>query len=66
MLIFLTACGSQAQAVPASPSPDPTTLTAVPISTSTIEPCAFVEATQNLPDLSTQIDAAIKQLQPDA
>ncbi|MGA7193736.1 MAG: hypothetical protein WBW94_08905, partial [Anaerolineales bacterium] len=42
------------------------TLTAVPISTSTIEPCAFVEATQNLPDLSTQIDAAIKQLQPDA
>jgi hypothetical protein len=66
LLIFLTACGSQAQAILASPSPDLTTLTAVPISTSTIEPCAFVEATQNLPDLSAQIDTAIKQLQPRA
>src|SRR5208337_4299561 len=26
----------------------------------------FVEATQNLPDLSVQVDNAIKQLQPDA
>jgi hypothetical protein len=62
----LTACGSQAQTILASPSPNLTTLTAAPISTSTIEPCAFVEATQNLPDLSTQVDNAIKQLRPDA
>lgn len=41
-------------------------LTAAPISTSTVEPCAFVEATQNLPDVTAQVDQAIKELQPDA
>jgi len=66
LLIFLTACGSPAQTVLASPSPDLTTLTAAPISTATVEPCAFVEATQNLPDVTAQVDQSIKELQPDA
>ncbi|HEY9151962.1 MAG TPA: hypothetical protein VIN60_03685 [Anaerolineales bacterium] len=67
LFIFLTSCGSQAQTVLASPSPDLTTPTAAPLSiTPTIENCAYVQATQNLPDATVQIDKAIKQLQPDA
>jgi hypothetical protein len=67
LFIFLTSCGSQAQTILASPSPDLTTPTAAPLSiTPTIENCAYVQATQNLPDATVQIDKAIKQLQPDA
>ncbi|HUH98743.1 MAG TPA: hypothetical protein VLZ89_15365 [Anaerolineales bacterium] len=39
--------------------------TAPPI-TPTIEPCAFVEATQDLPAVTAQFDQALKQLQPGA
>ena len=63
-----TACSSQALTNSASPSMTPviSSFTATPIFTPTIEPCAFVEATQDLPDLSAQIAQAIKQLQPAA
>jgi len=63
-ILMLTACASTGQIQTAVPSVAPVA-TQPPI-TPTVEPCAFVEATQNLPDLSAQVDDAIKQLQPDA
>jgi len=70
LFIILTACDSQAQTVLTSSSatttPDLAELTATFNSTSTSEPCAFVEATHNLPDASAQIDSAVKGLQPEA
>ncbi len=38
--------------------------TASPIPPTTALPCAFVEATKNLPEVSAQIDKAVKELQP--
>ncbi len=65
-ILLLTACASTGQVQTAIPSSPPVaTATPLPI-TPTIEPCAFVEATQNLPDLSAQVDNAIKELQPAA
>ncbi len=63
-ILLLTACAPTGQVQTALPTELPI-VTEIP-STSTIEPCAYVEATQNLPDLSAQLDNAIKQLQPDA
>ncbi len=66
--IFVTACTSQAPTVLPAPSLTPNTsaLTGMPMVTPTIEPCAYVQANQSLPDVTAQIDAAIKQLQPEA
>ena len=63
-IVLLTACASTGQVQTAIPSVAPVA-TQLPI-TPTTEPCAFVEATQNLPDVTSQVDQAIKQLQPDA
>jgi len=54
--------------VPATPAlPEFTTsIPALPASTAAGEPCAFVEATQNLPEVSAQIDKAVKKMQPTA
>ena len=65
-ILVLTACAPTGQVQTAIPS-SPPVATAPPLPvTPTIEPCAFVEATQNLPDLTAQIDQALKELQPDA
>ena len=65
-ILLLTACASTGQVQTAIPSVAPVaTSTPLPI-TPTIEPCAYVEATQNLPDATSQVDQAIKQLQPNA
>jgi len=65
-ILLLTACAPTGQDQTAIPSLPPIA-TATPLSiTPTIEPCAYVEATQALPDLSTQVDNAIKQIQPGA
>src|SRR5271157_5628556 len=63
-ILLLTACASTGQVQTTIPSVAPVA-TQPPI-TPTIEPCAFVEATQNLPDLSAQVDKAMKELQSDA
>src|SRR5271157_3390269 len=63
-ILLLTACASTGQVQTTIPSVAPVA-TQPPI-TPTIEPCAFVEATQNLPDLTAQIDQALKEIQPDA
>jgi hypothetical protein len=63
-IFLLASCASEEQVPTFVPSLAPV---ATPISiTPTIENCAFIEATQNLPDLTAQIDQAIKELQPDA
>ncbi len=65
-ILLLTACASTGQVQTAIPSGAPVaTTTPLPI-TPMIEPCAYVEATQNLPDATSQVDQAIKQLQPNA
>ena len=61
-VLLLASCASPEQVSTAASLPVATP----PAITPTTENCAFVEATQNLPDLSTQVDNAIKQLQPDA
>ena len=43
-----------------------TDATEVPAPTMVTEPCAFVEGTQNLPEVSAQLDKAVKELQPTA
>ncbi len=63
-ILLLTACASTGQNSTAIPSLVPVA-TQIPI-TPTIEPCAFVEASQNLPEVTTQLDEAIKELQSDA
>jgi len=63
-IFLLASCVSEGQAPTVAPSLAPVA-TEIPI-TPTTEPCAFVEATQNLPDLTAQIDQALKELQPDA
>ena len=63
-IFLLASCASDGQAPTVAPSLAPVA-TPIPI-TPTIENCAFVEATQNLPDLTAQIDQAMKELQPDA
>ena len=63
-VLLLTACASTGQIPTDIPSLAPVA-TQVPI-TPSIEPCAFVEATQNLPDVTAQVDQAIKVLQPEA
>jgi hypothetical protein len=65
-ILLLTACASTGQVQTAVPSVAPVaTSTPLPI-TPSIEPCAYVEATHNLPDATSQVDQAIKQLQPNA
>ena len=68
LVLIAAACNSQAPNVSRSPSmtADASAFTTMPLFTPTIEPCAFVEATQNLTDVSTQIDTAIKQIEPEA
>jgi len=63
-IFLLTACTSTGQIPTTVPSLSPVT-TEIPM-TPTTEPCAFVEATQNLPDVTSQVDQAIKELQSDA
>ncbi len=63
-IFLLASCASEVPAPTVAPSPAPVA-TPIPI-TPTSENCAFVEATQNLPDVTAQIDQAIKELQPDA
>jgi hypothetical protein len=63
-LLLLAACASTGPISTVMPFASPVT-TSAPL-TPTVEPCAFVEAHQSLPELSAQMDAAIKQLQPDA
>ena len=63
-ILLLTACASTGPVQTTIPSVAP--VATQPRITPTIEPCAFVEATQNLPDLSAQVDNAIKQLERNA
>ena len=63
-MLLLTACVPAGEIQTAIPSESPLA-TEIP-STATMEPCAYVEATEALPDVTAQIDQAIKQLQPDA
>jgi len=63
-IFLLASCASEEQVPTVAPSLAPVA-TALPI-TPTSENCAFVEATQNLPNVTAQIDQAIKELQPDA
>ena len=61
---LLVSCASEGQAPTTVPTLAPVA-TPMPI-TPTLGNCAFVEATQNLPDLTTQVDKAMKELQSDA
>jgi hypothetical protein len=63
-IFLLASCASEGQAPTVAPSLA-SVATPIPI-TPTSENCAFVEATQNLPNLTAQIDQAMKELQPDA
>lgn len=63
-IIFFTACAPTGQIPTAIPSLAPVA-TQLPI-TPTIEPCAFIQANQNLPDITSQLDQAIKELQSEA
>jgi hypothetical protein len=63
-IFLLASCASEKQVPTVVPSLAPVA-TPIPI-TPTIENCAFVEANQNLPGLTEQVDKAIKGLQPDA
>jgi hypothetical protein len=63
-IFLLASCALDEQVPTVAPSLAPVA-TALPI-TPTIETCAFVEATQNLPDVTAQIDQAMKDLQSDA
>ena len=62
---MIIAASAEVTAATASPEVTVST-TASPVSTGIAEPCAYVEATQNLPDVSAQIDKAVKQLQSSA
>jgi hypothetical protein len=63
-IFLLASCASEGQVPTVAPSLVPVA-TPIPI-TPTSENCAFVEATQNLPDVTAQVDQAMKELQPDA
>ena len=63
-ILLLASCAS-AEEVPTTVPTLAPVATPIPI-TLTLGNCAFVEATQNLPDLTTQVDKAIKELQSDA
>jgi len=61
-VFLLASCASSEQVLTATPLPVATPLPITP----TVESCAFVEATQDLPDVSAQVDSAIKEIQPDS
>jgi hypothetical protein len=63
-VFLLVSCASEGPAPTVAPSPAPVS-TPIPI-TPTSESCAFVEVTRNLPEVTAQIDQAMKELQPDA
>ncbi len=73
VLLLLTACNSPAATLPPIASEDVTPVpSSPPVTESAItsalanEPCAFVPAYQDLPDVSAKVDGAVKALQPEA
>jgi hypothetical protein len=71
--MFLLICLSAVMAVSACAAPPdgggtttPGTLVPAVAAPDTAEPCAYVEATQDLPDISAEVDAAMKALQSGA
>ncbi|MFZ1042211.1 MAG: hypothetical protein WCA79_17640 [Anaerolineales bacterium] len=65
LCILLAAACTPIEQVPATVPTLAPVATPIPI-TPTLGNCAFVEATQNLPDLTSQVDKAMKELQSGA
>ena len=63
-ILLLAACANTEPISTPAPSMPPSATP--PAVTPTVEQCAYVWAYQGLPDLSAQIDQAIKQIQSDA